>query len=98
MALSEHATRKLLIDVALSRCGWSPVIPCDERSQRDLIAFEEHLTATVLQRGQRLNMITSSLVNEERAQRVGGFSPCGQVRQGGRAGGCEAPCFQAHLW
>ena len=45
MSLPEHATRKRLIDKALKRAGWSPLIPFDTASPRQLVVFEEYPTA-----------------------------------------------------
>ena len=43
VSLPEHATRKRLIDKALKRAGWSPIIPFDTTPPRHLVAFEEYL-------------------------------------------------------
>ncbi|MBN1888993.1 MAG: DEAD/DEAH box helicase family protein [Thermoflexales bacterium] len=45
MPLSERATRKSLIDKALTEVGWTPIIPYDAYTSRDLVAFEEYPTA-----------------------------------------------------
>ncbi len=45
MPLSEHATRKRLIDRMLQETGWSPIVPFNPHAPRDLVAFEEYPTA-----------------------------------------------------
>ncbi|MGB8644628.1 MAG: type I restriction-modification enzyme R subunit C-terminal domain-containing protein [Anaerolineae bacterium] len=45
MTLSEHATRKRLIDQALMAAGWGPIIAYQGRSPRGLIVYEEYPTA-----------------------------------------------------
>lgn len=45
MPLSEHATRKRLIDQKLVAAGWSPISPYDPHTPQNLIAVEEYPTA-----------------------------------------------------
>jgi type I restriction enzyme R subunit len=46
MSLPEWATRKRLIDTALKETGWAPIVPHDDRTPRDLVAFREYPTAS----------------------------------------------------
>ena len=46
MSLPEWATRKRLIDTALKETGWTPIVPHDDHTPRDLVVFEEYPTAS----------------------------------------------------
>ncbi len=46
MSLAEHATRKRLIDKALTEAGWTPIVPYNGRSPCGLIVYEEFPTAS----------------------------------------------------